>query len=68
MKRLNHQRFYFSIIDVIFGPIESYSLAQVARFAGAWETPLISPGGFSEAFTMKNDLVSEIIHTSVCSY
>lgn len=46
------------ITDVIFGPIESYSLAQIIRFAGVWETPVISPGGMAEAFTMKESLVN----------
>lgn len=46
------------IADAIFGPIESYSLAQIVRFAGIWETPVISPGGFAEAFTMKESLVN----------
>lgn len=46
------------IPDVIFGPIESYSLAQIIRFAGVWETPVIAPGGIAEAFTMKEHMVN----------
>lgn len=42
------------ITDVLFGPIESYSLAQISRFANVWEIPVISPGGLSEAFSKKN--------------
>lgn len=49
---------FLKFTDVIFGPIESYSLAQVARFTGVWEIPLLSPGGFSEAFTNKNSMVN----------
>lgn len=44
--------------DAIFGPIESYSLAQISRFANVWELPVISPGGLSEAFTLKTSHVS----------
>lgn len=44
--------------DVLFGPIESYSLAQISRFANVWELPVISPGGLSEAFTLKTSHVS----------
>ncbi|XP_031626436.1 atrial natriuretic peptide receptor 1-like isoform X2 [Contarinia nasturtii] len=40
--------------DVIFGPMESYSLATIIRFAGFFETPVISPGGFAQAFTLKD--------------
>lgn len=61
MKFSNSTKFFKKnnfITDVIFGPIESYSLAQIIRFAGVWETPVISPGGMAEAFTMKESLVN----------
>lgn len=48
--------------DAIFGPIESYSLAQICRFANVWELPVISPGGLSEAFTLKTSHVSIYRH------
>lgn len=37
---------------MIFGPIDDYSLAPVSRFAGVWGIPIVSPGGFAEAFTI----------------
>lgn len=39
-------------IDVIFGPLDDYSLAPVSRFAAAWDLPIISPGGLAPAFTI----------------
>lgn len=47
-------------IDVIFGPLDDYSLAPVSRFALVWDIPIITPGGLAPAFTITKqvDMIS----------
>ncbi|KFB35333.1 AGAP003283-PA-like protein [Anopheles sinensis] len=39
--------------DVFFGPICDYAIAPVARYSSVWGIPLITTGGMTEAFTLK---------------
>lgn len=39
--------------DVFFGPFLDYLLAPVTRYAGVWDIPVITSGGFAEAFNFK---------------
>ncbi|CAG7700229.1 unnamed protein product [Allacma fusca] len=39
--------------DVFLGPMCDYVIAPVARYAGVWNIPLITPGGQAEAFRHK---------------
>lgn len=39
--------------DAFFGPLCDYVLAPVARYAGAWEIPVLTGGGIAEAFNYK---------------
>lgn len=47
-----------SFADVIMGAIEQYSLAQISRLAGVWGIPIITPGGASDAFSIKSSDVN----------
>lgn len=49
-----------NFIDVIFGPLDDYSLAPVSRFALVWDIPIITPGGLAPAFTITKqvDMIS----------
>ncbi|XP_063842100.1 atrial natriuretic peptide receptor 3-like isoform X2 [Scylla paramamosain] len=42
-------------VDVFLGPVEAYVLAPVARFSGAWNVPLLTPGGQPNAFDTRKD-------------
>lgn len=35
--------------------MEEYTLAPVARYCSAWESPILTPGGMSESFRNKHD-------------
>lgn len=35
--------------------MEEYTLAPVARYCSAWESPILTPGGMSIAFRQKHD-------------
>lgn len=41
--------------DALLGPITEYVLAPVARYALVWNTPIISPGGTSDGFRLKQN-------------
>ncbi|KAK3875389.1 hypothetical protein Pcinc_019727 [Petrolisthes cinctipes] len=41
--------------DVFLGPVDDYVLAPVARFSGAWDVPLLTPGGQPSAFDIRKD-------------
>ncbi|KAK8741214.1 hypothetical protein OTU49_002559 [Cherax quadricarinatus] len=41
--------------DVFLGPVDDYVLAPVARFSGAWNVPLLTPGGQPSAFDSRKD-------------
>ncbi|MPC90694.1 Atrial natriuretic peptide receptor 1 [Portunus trituberculatus] len=45
----------YSSTDVFLGPVEAYVLAPVARFSGAWNVPLLTPGGQPNAFDTRKD-------------
>ncbi|XP_037036994.1 atrial natriuretic peptide receptor 1-like isoform X1 [Bradysia coprophila] len=40
--------------DAFFGPTCDYVLAPVSRYCGVWEIPVITAGGFAEAFNFKS--------------
>lgn len=41
--------------DAFFGPMEEYTLAPVARYCSAWDSPILTPSGMSTAFQQKHD-------------
>ncbi|KAK8406870.1 hypothetical protein O3P69_007431 [Scylla paramamosain] len=47
--------FFNNSADVFLGPVEAYVLAPVARFSGAWNVPLLTPGGQPNAFDTRKD-------------
>lgn len=46
---------FLPFTDVFLGPVEAYVLAPVARFSGAWNVPLLTPGGQPNAFDKRKD-------------
>ncbi|XP_026465471.1 atrial natriuretic peptide receptor 1-like isoform X2 [Ctenocephalides felis] len=41
--------------DVFLGPVCDYVLAPVARYAGRWGLPVLTPGGHASSFKIKDD-------------
>ena len=52
-------------VHVFFGPVCDYALAAVARYAFAWNIPVITTGGFAHDFEMKDSKVrvSDLVDT-----
>ncbi|XP_065092696.1 atrial natriuretic peptide receptor 1 isoform X1 [Ochlerotatus camptorhynchus] len=40
--------------DVFFGPICDYVIAPIARYNAVWGIPILTTGGFTDAFTIKS--------------
>uniref|UniRef100_A0A2M4A8A9 Putative atrial natriuretic peptide receptor n=1 Tax=Anopheles triannulatus TaxID=58253 RepID=A0A2M4A8A9_9DIPT len=41
--------------DIFFGPICDYVIAPIARYGAVWGIPLITSGGLTEAFSLKQN-------------
>lgn len=42
------------LLDVFFGPICDYVIAPIARYNAVWGIPILTTGGFTDAFTIKS--------------
>lgn len=41
------------LLDVFFGPICDYVIAPIARYNAVWNKPILTTGGFNDAFALK---------------